>query len=457
MINTLLWLRRDLRLQNNPALDWALRHSDQLLLVYIHAPDEEAPWQPGGASRWWLHHSLAGLQKELANAQLVLHYFRGNSLSIIQQLISQHAITHICWNEVYEPIVHSRDQQILAALDNVIVQIFHDGLFFRPGSVFNQQQLPYRVYTPFSRKLKGELLSPDWTDADITQGLPNLKPTLIKPTNAVPLETLQILDQHPWHKRLHNYWTPGEKHAWQSLELFLDQSISSYKDNRDYPAVNGTSGLSAALHYGEISPAQILTCLRPFLDESRSSESSLMFLNQLIWREFAGHILWHYPDTMSKPMDQRYENNFWKSDPDALSQWQRGKTGIPIIDAGMKQLWQTGWMHNRVRMIVSSFLTKNLGLHWLDGARWFWDTLIDADIANNTMGWQWVAGCGVDAAPCFRVFNPYTQANRFDHDYAYIQRWLPQAIELDYPPPMVDIDTTRKQALQHYRSQIASR
>lgn len=448
--NTLLWLRRDLRLSNNPALEWALANSDRLLLVYIHAPDEEASWQAGGASRWWLHHSLANLQQAMEQQQLTLHYYRGDSQSVLQQLIEEHRITQVCWNNLYEPALFQRDQALMAGLGDVSIRQFHDGYLLRPGSLLNQQQLPYRVYTPFSRKLKSLLNAMDWTDTDIDSALPKNKPAMLRPHNALSLEELHLLDRHPWHERLRQYWQPGEARAWDMLESFLENPVQDYHQQRDYPAIAGTSGLSAALHFGEITPQQILTCLRPLL-YSANNASVNIFLNQIIWREFAGHILWHYPHTADTPMDERYTNDFWETDEAVMRQWQRGETGIPIIDAGMKQLWQTGWMHNRVRMIVSSFLTKNLGQHWLAGARWFWDTLVDADLANNTLGWQWVAGCGVDAAPYFRVFNPVTQASRFDPDLAYVRRWAPEALELDYPPPMVDLSHSRKQALARYR------
>ncbi|MBI3186865.1 MAG: deoxyribodipyrimidine photo-lyase, partial [Gammaproteobacteria bacterium] len=284
-----------------------------------------------------------------------------------------------------------------------------------------------------------------------------LKPAELNKITA--LTDLQLNAGFNWHTKLHGYWQPGEGQAHQRLTEFLQHGLQDYDSHRDIPALDGTSALSAHLHFGEITVEQIYWQLQPALDAQFGENTRLSaerYLNQLIWREFAHHILWHFPHTANQPMNERYSSNFWHRPGDEFTQWTRGKTGIPIIDAGMKQLWETGWMHNRVRMIVASFLTKNLGCHWLAGARWFWDTLIDADLANNSMGWQWVAGCGVDAAPYYRIFNPLTQTRRFDSELHYVHRWLPASSHSDYPPPMIDLDESRRHALQQYKDLIST-
>jgi deoxyribodipyrimidine photo-lyase len=239
----------------------------------------------------------------------------------------------------------------------------------------------------------------------------------------------------------------------------MEDAITYYDTGRDIPSIEATSRLSPYLHFGEITPRQISRMIWPLLEgqrDSKTAQSAEVFLKQLVWREFAHNVLWHFPETATQPMDKRYKKSFWRTSKADYVAWTRGETGVPIIDAGMKQLWETGWMHNRVRMIVSSFLTKNLGLNWLQGANWFWDTLVDADLANNSMGWQWVAGCGVDAAPYYRVFNPNTKTKRFDTRFKYINTWLPEHNELDYPQPMIDLASSREQALDRYKQNISS-
>lgn len=456
---TLLWFRRDLRLQHNPALQWACDNADTIVPIYIHAPEEETPWQAGGASRWWLQQSLQQLATDLRQHGLTLQYFTGNSLAVLQNLIAQTGARSLVFNHLYEPHLQQRDSRVTDALKtaDIAVHAFDSGLFFRPGSVLNNQQLPYRVYTPFARKIRAELALRGNRAPEKTIDRHRLKPARISFTTS--LADLQLNSGADWQTKLHQYWQPGEQQALQRIAAFIDQGLQDYDLQRDIPAVAGTSALSAHLHFGEITVEHIYWLLQPALDAQYGEAtrvSAERYLNQLIWREFAHHILWHFPHTADQPMNPRYSSAFWHPPGDEFTQWTRGQTGIPIIDAGMKQLWETGWMHNRVRMIVASFLTKNLGVDWLAGARWFWDTLIDADLANNSLGWQWVAGCGVDAAPYYRIFNPITQTRRFDTELAYVQRWLPQALKDDYPPPMVDLDESRQQALRQYQDFIST-
>lgn len=464
MDTCLLWFRRDLRLLDNPALNWATQNCQRIIAVYIDDPEVDNPWRAGAASRWWLHHSLQQLQQQLKTHGIELQLLQGDSISTLQHVLEQSHASRLVFNHLYEPYYRQQAVQLQQQLqtcfaDRVTLQGFDSGLFFKPGTVLNNQQQPYRVYTPFYKKLR-PLLDQHYSHYRIsTPQFAGEKPPVLK--QALPLSQLALLDTlpspHPWHEKFNPLWSPGEAGAHQALDEFLEQPIKQYQQQRDIPAVNGTSALSAALHFGEITPQQIFISLQPLLHghESGINKDSIeTFIKQLLWREFAHHVLWHFPHTQNQPMDNRYQNSFWKKDAALLRKWQQGRTGIPIIDAGMRQLWQTGWMHNRVRMICSSFLTKNLGLHWLDGARWFWDTLLDADLANNSMGWQWVAGCGVDAAPYYRIFNPLTQSKRFDPDNAYTQQWLDTDTYTADATPLVNLSSSREAALQRFKRYI---
>ncbi|MBT8134596.1 MAG: DNA photolyase family protein [Gammaproteobacteria bacterium] len=460
MTVSILWFRRDLRIHDNAALQWVCDNSTQVIPIYIHSLQEEKPWQPGAASRWWLHNSLLALEKKLADHGLRLKYFCGESETVISKIIEETNASSLVYNRLYEPHLHKRDLSIEKKLQKIIeVLPFENSLFFAPGSILNNQQLPYRVFTPFYKKIR-PLLTPGHVEHDsasLASGLKSLKDVAV--SSAQSLISLNLLDEPNWHEKLHSHWRPGEDHAFELLDAFIDDAISHYDVERDIPSIEATSRLSPYLHFGEITAQQICHSIWPLLEgqrDSKTAQSAEVFLKQLVWREFAHNVLWHFPETATEPMDKRYKKSFWRSSKRDYHAWTRGETGVPIIDAGMKQLWETGWMHNRVRMIVSSFLTKNLGLNWLQGANWFWDTLVDADLANNSLGWQWVAGCGVDAAPYYRVFNPNTQTKRFDSNFIYINTWLPEHNELDYPQPMIDLASSRDQALDRYKQNISS-
>lgn len=453
---TLLWLQRDLRIEHNPALQWAISTGQPVSAIYIHSPEDDRQWTEGGASRWWLHHSLQQLAKDLEAHNIRLDFFRGRSADIIQDLVKHHDINQLVWTRRVEPYRRQCEESILeiAEAGGVHARRFSHGLLTTPDDFVTQaKQTPYRVFTPFYKKLRSELQLSN-TDFKLLKtakaAAPESGPVL---RNSLSLDALQLLDKHPWHHKLHHHWRVGEAAAQRKLEQFIAQSLHNYPVDRDYPAIEGTSGLSPHLHFGEISAQQVLMALLPLINhgKGRIVQAAEAFLRQLIWREFAAYILWHFPETVEHPMDKRYQYSFWSDDIESLERWKRGETGIDIIDAGMKQLWETGSLHNRVRMLVASLLTKNLGIHWLQGARWFWDTLVDADLANNTMGWQWVAGCGVDAAPYFRIFNPLTQAQKFDPQQSYCQRWLEPA---DVHEPVVDLKASRQQALDRYRETI---
>ncbi len=458
---SILWFRRDLRLQDNPALDWVCENSDAVLPVYIHSDDEH--WPMGGASRWWLHHSLQQLENQLQSAGLKLHVFKGDSQQVLQSLIAQTEATDLVFNKLYEPDACLRDSVLTENLNHsVAVHAFDSGLFTVPGEVLNNQQLPYRVFTPFYKKIRPMLERQSAQSFELQQSVPlaslkALKPVVLDGND--DLFALALLDENSWHHKLSSYWQPGEQNTAALTEAFIDNALDGYQVARDIPSLDATSKLSTHLHFGEITPQRIYSAISPILQgqhDASAMNSAEVFIKQLLWREFAHHVLWHFPHTAERPMNDRFKHSFWRFDEKEFSCWTRGETGVPIVDAGMKQLWETGWMHNRVRMIVSSFLTKNLGIHWIYGARWFWDTLVDADLANNSMGWQWVAGCGVDAAPYYRVFNPLRQAQRFDQNNKYIDRWVPEHIELDYPQPMVDLASSRDEALSRYKLNISS-
>jgi len=456
--------RRDLRLADNPALVAACAKHDRILPTYIHAPNQEAPWAPGAASRWWLQHGLEALRGQLAAHGGDLHVLRGNNtLAHLRALVGATGATTIHWNRRYEPAGIASDTALKAALreDGLDVHSHAGHLWREPWALATDAGQPYRVFTPFWRKLRAGL--PD------AAPLPSARAReWLRLPGSLPTAALELLPTIRWDAGLAESWTPGEAGAHELLEIFADDAVADYAQGRDLPARHGTSRLSPHLHFGEITPAQIQRVLqdRASRTDTRKRPDLEPYLRELGWREFAHHLLYHFPHTPDANFNPRFDDFPWAAaDAVLLERWQRGRTGIPLVDAGMRELWHTGWMHNRVRMVVASFLTKNLRQHWQHGARWFWDTLVDADLANNTLGWQWVAGCGADAAPYFRVFNPYLQAAKFDPDAVYLKRWLPELASLPaktiheawrhpsvlagkgYPAPMVDLGASRDAAL----------
>jgi deoxyribodipyrimidine photo-lyase len=463
----LVWFRRDLRLADNPALAHALSEAKHIIPVFIHAPEEEVPWSPGAASLWWLHHSLESLSKDIAalGSRFILR--QGSSLTSLQQLIKETGATLVCWNRVYEPVCIARDTEIKRVLkDQGIECSSHNAaLLFEPWQVRTQQDKPFRVFTPFWRHCQTRM-----SEQPLPLATPNSLPSVEKSLTSTELASLNLLPRIHWDHGMRAHWQIGEAAAHAQLQRFIDKAARHYGEERNRPDKNGTSCMGPYLHFGEISPRQIVTALQ---DQHTPAES---YVRELGWREFSYHLLYHFPHTTNSPLDVRFEKFPWDNNCAALIAWQRGQTGIPLVDAGMRELWHTGWMHNRVRMVVASFLTKNLRIHWLEGARWFWDTLVDADLANNTQGWQWTAGCGADAAPFFRIFNPTLQAERFDPDYNYIRRWIPEIARLpnkwitqpweapeielskagislgrDYPNPITDLGLSRDAALEAYK------
>jgi deoxyribodipyrimidine photo-lyase len=466
MTTALVLFRRDLRLADNPALSAACAVHAQVLPVFIHETGE-GDWAAGSASRWWLNHSLAALDAKLRANHDGLYLRQGDTLEILRELIQRSGATAVYWNRRYEPASIARDTHVKSMLreQGVEVHSLNAALWFEPWQIATLQNEPYKVFTPYWRNLRPQLHPSEPLSEPVLPGWHPLP-------GGLSLPALGLLPFIRWDSGLADAWRPGEAGAKEMLEIFGDDAISRYAKVRDLPARHGTSRLSAHLHFGEISPRQIhfeLDRLAQRVEEKRRPDIE-PYLRELGWREFAHHLLFHYPKTPAEDFHPRFADFKW-APPDGtqLARWQQGRTGIPLIDAGMRELWHTGWMHNRVRMIVASFLTKNLRQHWLHGARWFWDTLVDADLANNTLGWQWVAGCGADAAPYFRVFNPVTQAMKFDPDGIYLRRWLPELADAPlallhepwkapslltrsgYPAPMVDLATSRQEALATFQ------
>ena len=473
MSAALLWLRLDLRLADNPALQALLDAGYTPVPAYIH-DEPGGDWPLGEASAWWLHHSLTALQRSLRERGSDLLIFRGDTQTILPALLKQADSNRVAWNRCYEPAALKRDQRIEQALKKQHCEVsFHNAALLRePWQHLKRDETPYRVFTPFWKALYST--GPARQAIPASDSLPAYE--VRRFADSLSVDALELLPVRDWDKAFYLHWQPGEDGAWQALQSFRDSRLLDYPAQRDVPACPATSKLSPHLHFGEISPVQLWQTLLNRAATTTAAgtlSASEAFLRQLAWREFSYHLMYHFPATPVQPLDERFKTFPWRKHyhPD-LRRWQRGETGIPLVDAGMRELWATGYMHNRVRMIVASFLTKNLLIPWQEGARWFWNTLVDADLANNTMGWQWTAGCGADAAPYFRIFNPVVQGEKFDSDGAYIRRWVPELAGLDnrylhkpwtadpeiladagislgksYPEPLVALQQSRREAL----------
>ena len=470
---SLVWFRQDLRLDDNPALKAAMDRGGAVIPVYIWSPEEDGTWAPGSAARWWLHRSLQALEDTLRARGSRLIYRRGSSDGELRGLLKQTGASAVFWNRRYEPLAVQRDRDIEKRLSaqGFGGGSFKGGLLFEPWELCTRAGAPFKIFTPFWRAC----LEKETT----LQPLP--PPARLPPPSrwpkSIPRESLELDPWGKWTEKLEQAWHPGEASAVKALGNFVEGCLASYSTHRDRPAMAGTSRLSPHLHFGEISPGRVCSEIQKADGKAggfvlRGTE---VFLREMGWREFAYHVLWHFPHTTDKPMRSEFTAFPWTQRPKGLETWQRGRTGYPLVDAGMRELWRTGWMHNRVRMVVGSFLVKHLRVHWLEGARWFWDTLVDADLANNTLGWQWCAGCGADAAPYFRIFNPVLQGEKFDPEGSYVRRWVPELARLpnrwihrpfeapdavlsqagvrlgrDYPRPLVDHAEARARALMAF-------
>ena len=413
----IIWFRRDLRLCDNPALT----QGAEFPIIPLFIWDDEDPYNPGGASQWWLYKSLISLQKSLNAYGLKLVLRRGNPLKILKEIIAVHNVSALYWNRCYEPYAIQRDKKIKDFFKSLIkCQSFNASLFTEPWTLKTQAGTSYQVFTPFWKALKA--LGGFPTPLPVPKNLQGYKEVIFSDD----LESWALHPMHPdWSHGLEKEWMPGEEGAQENLSFFLDNLLQAYHKNRDFPDLKATSKLSPHLHWGEIIPTQIWhSIFCSYLGEV--NDDGWAFLSEIAWREFSYYLLYYFPELPQKSLHKKFNQFPWSTDQSALHKWQKGMTGYPIVDAGMRQLWHTGWMHNRVRMITASFLIKDLLISWQEGASWFWDALVDADLANNSASWQWVAGCGADAAPYFRVFNPVIQGQKFDSQGKYVRHWVPE-------------------------------
>ncbi len=462
----IIWFRQDLRLADNPALIAAAK-AGSVLPIYILDDVNAKKDAMGEASRWWLHHSLTALNKSLKGK---LRVFKGDAAAIFEQLTDEYTVASVHWNRCYEPWRIKRDKKIKKSLleKGIDAQSYKGSLLWEPWEIGKADGTHYKVFSPFY--YRGCLA------AQSAIGAPLDKPNKIQLDESVPetsVDDLDLLPKIAWDKKLIAHWQFGEKAALKVLERFVDNGITDYKDGRNFPAQENVSRLSPYLHFGEISTRQVWCRAQ----ECGDGRNVAHFHSELGWREFAHSQLFYFPNLPRKNLQAKFDHFPWRKNAKHLRAWQKGKTGYPMVDAGMRELWQTGYMHNRVRMIVGSFLVKNLLLHWRDGEAWFWDCLVDADLANNSAGWQWIAGCGADAAPYFRVFNPVTQGEKFDGAGEYTRRFVPELAGLpdkylyqpwaapdevleeagvklgdNYPKPIVDVKASRERALDAFKA-----
>lgn len=466
----IFWFRKDLRISDNPGLFEAAKNGI-VVPIYIldEASDEE--FKIGGASRWWLHYSLESLNLSLDNK---LNIYFGDSKNIILKIIKDNNIQGVYWNRCYEPGRIKDDSIIKSKLKQMGIECrsFNGSLLWEPWTVLKKDKTPYKVYTPFYRY--GCLQGPEPRKPLDKQREMLFSKDLL---NQKCLTDLKLLSKIKWYMQMEDTWEIGEEAANKKLDIFLEDGLVDYKEGRNFPGKQKNSRLSAHLHFGEISPHQVWHSAGIKGRQSTFSKDVEHFLSEIVWREFSYYLLYHFPTLPRKNFQAKFDRFPWLNNSALLKAWQTGQTGYPIVDAGMRQLWQTGYMHNRVRMIVASFLVKNLLLHWHYGEDWFWDCLVDADLANNSASWQWVAGCGADATPYFRIFNPVTQGEKFDETGEYTRLFVPELGKLPnkflfkpweasedilkmadihlgktYPKPIIELKKSRERALAAYHS-----
>ncbi|MDF2666866.1 MAG: deoxyribodipyrimidine photolyase [Microbacterium sp.] len=445
---SIVWFRDDLRLTDNPALRAALDRDEPIVALYVLDEESDGVRRIGGAARWWLHGSLASLGERLEErgGRLVLR--RGRASEVVPAVVEEIGAGAVFWNRRYGGVEREIDAGLKEKLrgDGVTVASFAANLLYEPWTVRTQADKPYGVYSPFARAV---------------QKLPAPRPPMPEARN-VPgfdgridgddLSVWALLPTKPdWAGGLRETWEPGEPAGTARLKQFLDEDLGDYAKYRDEFAGGATSNLSPRLRWGELSPYQVWHDTIEHRGSGEHAQSASGFLSELVWREFAWHVTYHSPDIATANWRRNFDAFPWpKLDRAHLETWQQGKTGVAVVDAGMRQLWHTGVMHNRVRMVTASFLIKNLLIDWRHGEQWFWDCLVDADAASNPFNWQWVAGSGADAAPYFRVFNPDTQRKKFDPHDAYVREWAPEYLGENPPEPMVDLGETRRRALDAY-------
>ncbi|MEJ6612811.1 MAG: deoxyribodipyrimidine photo-lyase [Porticoccus sp.] len=463
------WFRQDLRLSDNPALTAASQH-EGVFPIYILDEGNAGEYSMGAASKWWLNSSLESLNTSLDGT---LSLYSGNPIDILMDIIKRHNVNAVYWNRCYEPWRIQRDTLIKKDLNaqGIKSESYNGSLLWEPWAIKKSNGECYSVFTPFYRKgcLQGE------TPREPLPVLSNIK-YYCDTKKTLSINQLQLLPYTPWNEKLDSHWTIGEKEARVRFQKFIDEDLSQYKNGRNLLSKPYVSRLSPYLHFGEVSPNQLWHKVHNTSNDTNSDH----FCSELGWREFSYNQLYHYPDLPKKNLQPKFNYFPWITDETALQAWKKGQTGIPMVDAGMRELWQTGYMHNRARMIAGSFLVKNLGIHWCHGERWFWDTLVDADLANNSASWQWISGCGRDAAPYFRIFNPVIQGQKFDPEGDYVRRFIPEISPLPnkylfnpwdapdsileeaniklgstYPKPIIDLKISRDNALEKF-AQLSS-
>ncbi|MDG4656727.1 deoxyribodipyrimidine photo-lyase [Ectobacillus antri] len=458
----IVWFRKDFRLYDNPALySAALR--GKVLPVYIYDEKYEGSWRTGSASKWWLHSALYDIKERLAELNIPFIIQKGNSLTILRKIIRDTNADALYLNVRHEPHAYQQDQEIMKQLrqEDIVCHTFESHLLLPSHTVKKANGEPYKVFTPYYKAFLNQMVPKPFP-------IPELISFSYKDT--LQIEDLQLLPKVNWIDDIAKNWEPTERAAYVKLRTFASHKIVDYEMGRDFPSHALHSAISPYLAFGQLSPRAVYHYIA-------SKQEGHAFIRQLIWREFAYHLLHHFPHTVTEPLNGNFQYFPWRDDEDSFEAWSKGRTGYPLVDAGMRELWATGFMHNRVRMVVSSFLVKHLLIPWQKGAAWFWDTLVDADLANNTMGWQWVAGSGADAAPYFRIFNPVTQGEKFDDTGEYVRKWVPELgslpnkyihkpwiapknvldeanviLGITYPYPIVDHAAARARALHAYEA-----
>jgi len=434
-MSSIVWFRQDLRLEDHYPLLLAIEAGRPLVLVFIL--EKTKHWSIGRASQWWLEQSLLAFKESIEAKGGFLHLFHGETEEILETLIRKHKAEALYYGANYEPEERKIESRVEALCKRygIASHKFHHNLLYNPETVLTKEGKPYQVYTPFWNRTQ------QFQAPEEPMPAPRSLSCCLKGASE-PISKLHYPQTWDLHQ-IPLLWEPGEKGAKKRLKTFIDKGrVEDYEHDRNFPAIDGSSKLSPHLHHGEISPRVAW----------HSAKASLTYRKELVWREFAKHLLYHFPHTTDHPLKPEFDAFPWQKNAKLLKAWQNGETGFPIVDAGMKELKYTGWMHNRVRMIVGSFLIKDLRIHWLEGAKWFWDCLVDADLASNTLGWQWVGGCGADAAPFFRIFHPDLQEAKFDPTHEYIKKWVKEPSKR-----IVDHAEARDEALKAYHSIVAHR
>lgn len=465
---SIFWFRQDLRISDNPGF---LEASKLGLVLPIYIFDDCAPkeFKIGQASKIYLHNSLESLNKTLENN---LNFYHGESQKILLNLVKAHNISNIFWNRCFEPWILANDEKIEKKLNaaGVTCKIYNGSYLTDPEEIKTATNSFYKVFGAFKRKVL-------MLDFEKPVSAPKTLNLIKDSQNKTTLNDFDLCSDQKWQQKVENSWSFGEKSAQKKLDAFIKKGLSSYEKNRNFPGLDNISKLSPNLHFGEISQNQIIDKVLNLGKLHAKKIDIDCFVSEIIWREFATYLMFHFNSLHSENFQNKFDNFPWQYNEKLFQAWKTGNTGYPLIDAGMRELWQTGFMHNRVRMVVASFLVKNLMIHWHIGRDWFWNCLVDADLASNSFNWQWIAGSGVDPTPYFRIFNPTLQGEKFDKDGLYTRKFVPElknlpnkylfkpwkapekvliaaklSLGIDYPKPIIDLDNSRKRALAAYKT-----